>query len=76
MIVIETFERRYQPRAPPSNISVSGSPASWSGTAYRCSSPLRPRSGERSSPPQSRAKADSAPPHSDRPLPGSRIAGH
>jgi hypothetical protein len=28
MIVIETFERRYQPRGPPANITVSGSPAS------------------------------------------------
>jgi hypothetical protein len=28
MIVIETFERRYQPRAPPSGIHASGSPAS------------------------------------------------
>ncbi len=28
MIVIETFERRYQPRAPPTVFSVSGSPAS------------------------------------------------
>ena len=28
MIVIEIFERRYQPRGPPANITVSGSPAS------------------------------------------------
>ncbi len=28
MITIETFERRYQPRAPPSVVSASGSPAS------------------------------------------------
>jgi hypothetical protein len=28
MIVIEIFERRYQPRGPPSNIRLSGSPAS------------------------------------------------
>ena len=34
-----------------------------------------PHSGERNSPPSPRAKADSAPPHADRLLPGSRIAG-